>query len=44
MCATLLQITQKMLTKDIFDWLELITEILSFLQIFTIRKAATLPF
>ena len=29
---TCLQITQKILTKDIFHWLELITEILSFLQ------------
>ena len=33
------QITQKILTKDMFHWLELITEILSFLQIFSVRKA-----
>ena len=38
---TFLQITQKILTKDIFHWLELITEILSFLQIFTVRKTTT---
>ena len=30
-----------MLTKDIFHWLELITEILSFLQIFSMRKTTT---
>ena len=33
--------TQKILTKDIFNWLELITEILSFLQIFSARKTTT---
>ena len=35
---TFLQLTQKILTKDIFHWLQLITEILSFLQIFSVRK------
>ena len=35
------QITQKILTKDIFHWLELITEILSFLLIFSVRKTTT---
>ena len=35
-CITFLQITQKILPKDIFHWLELITKILSFLQIFNI--------
>ena len=44
MGITFLQITQKMLTKDIFHWLELITEILRFLQISSIRKAITLVF
>ena len=38
---TFLQITQKILTKDIFHWLELITEILSFLQIFSVRKTTS---
>ena len=38
---TFLQITQKLLTKDIFHWLELITEILRFLQIFSVRKTTT---
>ena len=38
---TFLQITQKILTKYIFRWLELITEILSFLQIFSVRKITT---
>ena len=38
-CIAFLQITQKkILTKDIFHWLQLITEILSFLQIFSIKK------
>ena len=32
------QITQKILTEDKIHWLELITEILSFLQIFSVRK------
>ena len=41
-CITSLQITlKKILTKDIFQWLELITEILSFLQIFSVRKTTT---
>ena len=38
-CIAFLQITQKkILTKDIFHWLQLITEILSFLQIFSVKK------
>ena len=37
-CITFLQITEKILTKDIIHWLELITEILSFLQIFNVTK------
>ena len=40
-CITFLQITQKILTKDIFHWLELITEIQIFLQIFSVRKTTT---
>ena len=40
-CITFAQITQKILTKDIINWLELITEILSFLQIFSMRKTTT---
>ena len=40
-CFTFPQITQKILTKDIIHLLELITEILSFLQIFSVRKATT---
>ena len=40
-CITFLQVTQKILTKDIFHWLELITEILSFLQTFSVRKITT---
>ena len=40
-CIAFLQITQKILTKDIFHWLELITKILSFLQIFRVRKTTT---
>ena len=43
-CITFPQITQKIPTKDIFHWLELITEILSFLQIFSVRKTITLLF
>ena len=43
-CITFLQVTQKILTKDIFHWLELITEILSFLQIFSVRKTTTQVF
>ena len=35
------QITQKIITEDIIHWLELITEILSFLQIFRVRKTTT---
>ena len=38
---TFLQITQKILTNNIFHWLEMIPEILSFLQIFSVRKTAT---
>ena len=38
---TFLQVTQKILTKDIFYWLEVITEILSFLEIFSVRKTTT---
>ena len=37
-CITFLQKTQKILTKYLFHWLELITEILSFLQIFSVKK------
>ena len=46
-CITFLQITQKVLTKDISHWLEprklleLVTGILSFLQIFSVRKVTT---
>ena len=40
-CITFPQITQKILTKDIIHLLELITEILSFLQRFSMRKAIT---
>ena len=40
-CITFLQVTQKILTKDIFHWLELITEILSFLQTFSVRKTTS---
>ena len=43
-CITFLQITQKILTKDIFHWLELISKILSFLQIFSVRKTTILLF
>ena len=32
------QITQKIPTKSIFHWLELITKILSFLQVFNVGK------
>ena len=39
--VTILQITQKILTKDIFHWLELITEMLSFLQILSESKTTT---
>ena len=35
-CITSLQVTQKILTKDI-HWLEVITEILSFLQIYSVQ-------
>ena len=41
MCITFLQIPLKVLSKDIFPWLELNTEILSFLQIFIVRKTIT---
>ena len=40
-CITFLQVTQKILTKDIMHWLEVITEILSFLQISSVRKTTT---
>ena len=40
-CITFPQITQKILTKVVFHWLELITEILSFLQMFSVRKTTT---
>ena len=40
-CIDFLQITQKIRTKNIFHWLELITEILSFLEIFSVRKTTT---
>ena len=43
-CITFLQITQKIVTKDVFHWLELITEILSFVQIFTVSKTPSLLF
>ena len=35
---TFFQVTQKIRTKDIFHWLEVITEFLSFLQILSVRK------
>ena len=38
-CITFSQITQKVLTEDITHWLELITEIINFLHIFSLRKA-----
>ena len=38
---TFLQLTQKIQTKDIFHWLELITEIFRFLQIFSVRETTT---
>ena len=38
---TFLQVTQKILTKDIIHWLKVIAEILSFLQIFSVRKTTT---
>ena len=41
MWVTFLQITQKIATKDSFHCLVLITEILSFLQIFSVRKTTT---
>ena len=40
-CITFLQITQKVLTKAIFHWLELIP---SFLQILSVTKTTTLLF
>ena len=43
-CITLPQITQKILTEDIINWLELITEILNLyldLHIFSVRKTTT---
>ena len=40
-CITFPQITQKILTEYIFHWLKLTTEILSFLEIFSVRKRTT---
>ena len=40
-CIIFPQITQKIPTKDIIRWPELITEILSFIQIFSVRKTTT---
>ena len=40
-CIIFPQITEKIPTKDIFHWLELITEIPCFLQIFSVRKTTT---
>ena len=40
-CITFPQTTQKILTRDLFHWLELIIEIQSFLQIFIARKTTT---
>ena len=40
-CFTFPQITRKILTKDIFYRLERITEIVSFQQIFSVRKTTT---
>ena len=40
-CITFPKITQKILTKYIIHWLELITEILGSLQIFNVRKTTT---
>ena len=39
-----LQVTQKILTKNLFHWLEVITEILSFQQIFNVRKKKNIHF
>ena len=44
LCITFLQVTKKILTKEIFYWLELITEILSFLRLFSVTKTPTLSF
>ena len=38
---TFFQVNQKILTKDISHWLEVIAEILSFLQIFGVRETIT---
>ena len=40
-CITFFQVTQKILTKDIFHWLKVIIEILSFPQIISMRKTTT---
>ena len=40
-CIRFPQITQKILTKDMFHLMELITKILSLLQIFSVRKTTT---
>ena len=37
-CITFFQVTQKILTKDIFHWLKVIIEILSFPQIISMKK------
>ena len=41
MCINFLQITQKVLTKEMVHFLELTTEILSFLQTFSVRKTTS---
>ena len=38
-CITFPQITQNILAKDIFQWLEVITKTLSFLQMFNVTKS-----
>ena len=38
---TFLQVTQKILSKHKFHWLEVIADILNFLQIFSVRKTTT---
>ena len=40
-CIISPQATQKISTEDMINWLDLITEILSFLQIFSVRKTTT---
>ena len=41
MCINFLQITQKVLTKEMVHFLELTTEILSFLETFSVRKTTS---